>query len=315
MCLILSKKKVVLSMYEWQEMIDEFINDIEIKGYSKVTIKNYCCKLKNIQDYFLSQGINKIDNITKQDIKKWIAFLQAQGKQASTINVTVNRLSRVFNYMFDEEYIEVNVFKKIAQLKTQKKIIYPLNDGEIKQMLLIASKHKYKHIALRNVVLFSMMLECGLRISEVANLKNEDILENQIIIRNSKFNKDRALAITPILKKQMIKYDRIKRRSYKFKSDYYFRSFFGDGINPKSIFMMMKEMKKDMDVRNVVRFSPHTLRHTYAYMQMRNGCDIYTLSMNMGHGTITMTQNYLQTLKSDDFVKESIKYSTLQNLR
>lgn len=303
-------------MYEWQEMIDEFINDIEIKGYSKVTIYNYRYKLKNIQDYFLSQGINKIDNITKQDIKKWIAFLQAQGKQASTINVTVNRLSRVFNYMFDEEYIEVNIFKKIAQLKTQKKIIYPLNDGEIKQMLLIASKHKYKHIALRNVVLFSMMLDCGLRISEVANLKNEDVLENQIIIRNGKNNKDRALAITPIMKKQMIKYERLKKNRYKTDDyQYYFVSYQRCKLSEKSIWDMMQRIKEQMDVRNVVRFSGHTLRHTYAHMQMRNGMDIYTLSKNMGHSSVTMTQNYLQTLKSDDFVKESIKYSTLQNLR
>ena len=307
---------MVLSMYEWQEMIDEFINDIEIKGYSKVTIYNYRYKLKNIQDYFISQGINKIDNITKQDIKKWIAFLQAQGKQASTINVTVNRLSRVFNYMFDEEYIEVNVFKKIRQLKTQKKIIYPLNDSEIKQMLLIASRHKYKHIALRNVVLFSMMLECGLRISEVANLKNEDILENQIIIRNGKNNKDRALAITPIMKKQMIKYDRLKRNRYKTDDyQYYFVSYQRGKLSEKSIWDMMQRIKEQMTIRSVVRFSGHTLRHTYAHMAMRNGMDIYTLSKNMGHSSVTMTQNYLQTLKSDDFVKESIQFSTLKNLR
>lgn len=307
---------MVLSMYEWQEMIDEFINDIEIKGYSKVTIYNYRYKLKNIQDYFISQGINKIDNITKQDIKKWIAFLQAQGKQASTINVTVNRLSRVFNYMFDEEYIEVNVFKKIRQLKTQKKIIYPLNDSEIKQMLLIASRHKYKHIALRNVVLFSMMLECGLRISEVANLKNEDILENQIIIRNGKNNKDRALAITPIMKKQMIKYDRLKKNRYKTDDyQYYFVSYQRGKLSEKSIWDMMQRIKEQMTIRSVVRFSGHTLRHTYAHMAMRNGMDIYTLSKNMGHSSVTMTQNYLQTLKSDDFVKESIQFSTLKNLR
>lgn len=303
-------------MYEWQEMIDEFINDIEIKGYSKVTIYNYRYKLKNIQDYFLSQGINKIDNITKQDIKKWIAFLQSQGKQASTINVTVNILSRVFNYMFDEEYIKFNVFKKIRQLKIQKKIIYPLNDSEIKQMLLIASKHKYKHIAQRNVVLFSMMLDCGLRISEVANLKNEDVLENQIIIRNGKNNKDRALAITPILKKQMIKYDRLKKNRYKTDDyQYYFVSYQLCKLSEKSIWDMMQRIKEQMTIRSVVRFSGHTLRHTYAHMQMRNGMDIYTLSKNMGHSSVTMTQNYLQTLKSDDFVKESIKYSTLQNLR
>ena len=302
-------------MYEWQEIIDEFLIEIGVRGYAEQTIYNYSTKLINIKDYFTAQGIKYIDDVTKQYVKKWIVEMQKKGMQASTINVTRNRLSKVYDYMIEEDYIQKNPCAKVKKLRVQKKIVYPLNDSEIKQMLLIASKHKYKHVAQRDVTMFSMMLECGLRISEVANLKNEDVLENQILIRNSKFNKDRALAITPILKKQMLKYDRLKRRSYKFKSDYYFRSFFGDGINPKSIFMMMKEMKKDMDVRSVVRFSPHTLRHTYAYMQMRNGCDIYTLSMNMGHGTITMTQNYLQTLKSDDFVKESIKYSTLKNLR
>ena len=57
------------------------------------------------------------------------------------------------------------------------------------------------------------------------------------------------------------------------------------------------------------------MRHTYAYMQVRNGMDIYTLSLNMGHSQVSSTQKYLQTLKSDDFVEKSIKYSTLKNLR
>ena len=295
-------------MQNWDEIVGEFMIEMQIKGFSKLTIQNYHYKLKKCKLFFQSQEIEFIENVTKQNVKKLILWLQNEGLQASSINSILCRLIKLFDYIVEEDYIQKNPCAKVKKLRVQKKIVYPLDDYEIKQMLNLASKHKYKHVAQRDVTMFSMMLECGLRISEIANLKNEDVLENQIIIRNSKFNKDRALAITPILKKQMIKYDRIKRRSYKFKSDYYFRSFFGDGINPKSIFMMMKEMKKDMDVRSVVRFSPHTLRHTYAYMQMRNGCDIYTLSMNMGHGTITMTQNYLQTLKSDDFVKESIKY-------
>lgn len=70
-----------------------------------------------------------------------------------------------------------------------------------------------------------------------------------------------------------------------------------------------------MTIRSVVRFSGHTLRHTYAHMAMRNGMDIYTLSMNMGHSSVVMTQKYLQTLKSDDFVEKSVQYSTLKNLR
>ncbi len=203
-------------MYNWQEIIDEFLLDIQVKGYAEQTVYNYRLKLKNIKDYFQSKNI-EIDRITKRDVKQWVMFLQNDGKQASTINVTVNRLSKLLDYMVDEEYIEVNPSSRVGRLKTQKKIIYPLNDSEIKQMLAVCKNHKFKQIAQRNVVLFSMMLECGLRISEVTNLKNEDILENQIIVRNSKNNKDRALAITPILKKQMLKYNRIKRTYAKIK--------------------------------------------------------------------------------------------------
>ncbi|WP_430828195.1 tyrosine-type recombinase/integrase, partial [Enterococcus faecalis] len=59
----------------------------------------------------------------------------------------------------------------------------------------------------------------------------------------------------------------------------------------------------------------HTLRHTYASMQLRNGLDIYTLSLNMGHSSIEMTQRYVQTLSSEDFIEKSIKTSTLMNLK
>ncbi len=315
MSIIFNTENEVLNMYEWQEIINEFLIDIKIRAYSDQTIYNYKIKLKNIEDFFESENI-KIDEISKKDIKMWIAHMLTEDKQASTINATINRLSKLLSYMVEEEYIEKNVLSGFKRLRAQKKIIYPLNDYEIRQLITVCKHHKYKHIAQRNTVMFMMMLECGLRISEVANLKNTDILENQIVIRNSKNNKDRALAITPILKKEMLKYNRIKNNKYKDgECEYYFISSLNCGMNPKSIFSIMKRMKEDMDIREVVRFSGHTLRHTYAHMAIRNGMDIYTLSMNMGHGTITMTQNYLQTLKSDDFVKKSVQYSTLKNLR
>ena len=77
----------------------------------------------------------------------------------------------------------------------------------------------------------------------------------------------------------------------------------------------MSEIKKSASIRNVVRFSGHTLRHTYASMQLRNGLDIYTLSLNMGHSSIQMTQNYVKTLKSEDFLAKSLETSTLMNLK
>ena len=74
--------------------------------------------------------------------------------------------------MLIEKYIDYNPFVDIERLKEQRKVIYPLNDYEIKQMLTVAKKHPYKHIAQRNVVILMLMIECGLRISEVCEIRD-----------------------------------------------------------------------------------------------------------------------------------------------
>ena len=302
-------------MYNWDEIVGEFMIEMQIKGFSELTIQNYHYKLKKCKLFFQSQGIKYIDTITKQNVKKLILWLQNEGLQASSINSILCRLIKLFDYMVEEEYILQNPCEKVKKLRMQKKIVYPLNDHEIKQMLAIARQNRNKEIGQRNVTMLSLMLDAGLRINEVMSLKTEDILENQILIRNAKGNKDRAVALTPILKKEMRKYKRLKDKTKHKDCKYFFVSQRGGKGTTKIGIEIMQEIKKQMTIRSVVRFSPHTLRHTYAHMQMRNGMDIYTLSKNMGHSSVTMTQNYLQTLKSDDFVKESIKYSTLQNLR
>jgi len=307
-------KKGLFSM-NWEDIILEFCMDITVRGFSKITIKNYKSKLRNTANFFKSINVEP-SQIEKKHIKSWIIDMQEKEMQASTINVSVSRLKKLFDYMLIEKYIEYNPFVDIERLKEQRKVIYPLNDCEIKQMLIVAKKHPYKHIAQRNVVILMLMIECGLRISEVCEIRDEDIMNNQIIIRKSKNNEDRAVAVSPILKKEIIKYYRIKKRKYgSLKWNPFIISNLGKKLNEKSIWQIMQEIKKQIDIRDCVRFSGHTLRHTYASMQLRNGLDIYTLSLNMGHSSIEMTQRYVQTLSSEDFIEKSIKTSTLMNLR
>ena len=279
----------------WEDIILEFCMDITVRGFSKITIKNYKSKLRNTANFFKSINVEP-SQIEKKQIKSWIIDMQEKEMQASTINVSVSRLKKLFDYMLIEKYIDYNPFVDIERLKEQRKVIYPLNDYEIKQMLTVAKKHPYKHIAQRNVVILMLMIECGLRISEVCEIRDEDIMNNQIIIRKSKNNKDRAVAVSPILK-EIIKYQRIKKRKFGLlEGNPFIVSNLGKKLNEKSIWQIMQEIKKQIDIRDCVRFSGHTLRHTYASMQLRNGLDIYTLS-------------------SEDFIEKSIKTSTLMNLR
>ena len=300
---------------DWEEIILEFCLDITIKGFSKITIKNYKSKLGSTGVYFKKREILPME-ITKLDIRQWILSMHEQGHQASTINVTVGRVKKLFDYMVEEKYLKENIFEDIVRLKVHSKIIYPLNDTEIKSILAEVKKHPYEHIGQRNLVILMLMLDCGLRINEVCSIKNKDILINQIVIRKAKNNKDRSVALSPVLKKEIIKYQRIKKKKCGvIDDDTLIISNKGGILNEKAIWQIMKQIQKKVTIRKEVRFSGHTLRHTYAGMQLRNGLDIFTLSLNMGHSSVQMTQNYVQTIKSEDFIEKSIKTSTLMNLK
>ncbi|MDT2597555.1 tyrosine-type recombinase/integrase [Enterococcus dongliensis] len=304
---------------DWNEIILEFCLDITIKGFSQITIKNYESKLKNSAFYFTEQGVEPL-NINKSSINGWILHQQYLKHQSSSINVAVSRMKKLFDYIIDEGHLDINPFTKVSRLPERIKEIHPLNDSEIKNIIDVARRHPYKHVGQRNVVILMIMLDCGLRVSEVTNLELRDVLTNQLIVRNSKNNKDRSVVISPMLQKELIKYERIKKKKYgNMYGNHTFSPLLissrGGRLNSKTIWQIMSEIKKSACIRDIVRFSGHTLRHTYASMQLRNGLDIYTLSLNLGHSSIQMTQNYVRTLKTEDFFDKSLKTSTLMNLK
>ncbi|MGM0139110.1 integrase/recombinase XerD [Enterococcus sp. DIV0755b] len=299
-------------LMDWNEGIEEFCLDITIRGFSKITIKNYRSKLKNIADYFTEKHIQILE-LRTTDVKRLILHYQERDYQASTININISRLKKLFDYLVEENLVQENPVR-IRPLPEQKKIVSILTDNEIKELIVAAKKHRYPLLAQRNVVILMLMVDCGLRISEVVGINNQDVLDKQIIIRNSKNNKDRAVAISPVLKKELIKYKRIKKKKYHGEDqEAFIVSYQQRRLNKKAIWEILRGLLNQTGIRKSVH--PHTFRHTYASMQVRNGLDIFTISLNMGHSEINTTQKYLSSLRSDDFIEKSIKTSTLMNLK
>lgn len=303
---------------QWDEIIEEFCLDITVKGFSAITIKNYRCKLNNTSKFFIEKEIFPLD-LKKNHINEWIIYQQKMKYQASTINVSVSRLKKLYDYMIDEEYITHSPFERIKRLPEQQKYIVTLNEKEIHAILSEVKRGRFKHINQRNLLILMLMLDCGLRLSEVTNLKNGNVLQNQLLIKNSKNNKDRVVALSPILLKEMMKYQRIKNKRYgkEYATDDdspYFVSYKRGKMCNQAINEMLNDLAKRVKIRKEVRFSPHTLRHTYATMQIKNGMDIFTLSLNLGHSDLHSTQTYIKTLQSGDFINKSIKHSNLMNM-
>lgn len=87
------------------------------------------------------------------------------------------------------------------------------------------------------------------------------------------------------------------------------------GVSEKIVDEILRVLMKQVKTRPKVCFSTHNYRHTYAYMQMKNGLDVYTLSLNLGHRNVSTTQRYSRTLSIEDFIQKSLETSTMMILK
>lgn len=298
---------------DWDELVTEYLLELAVRGYSQHTITGYRSKLQQAASIFKGWGVGPLQ-LRKKEVKQLILHWQQCGHQPSTINKGLTLVKGMYDYCLDEEYLTVNPCVGVRKLRETRKIIYPLNDSEIKQVLSVAAQHPYPLLRHRNKVILMLLLDCGLRIGDVEQLNEADVLQNQLYIKEAKNRKERAVALSPVMKKSLMQYLRVKH-SLGFVNEALIVTYHDTRMARNGIWLLMQKLAESCDIREEVRFSPHTLRHTYAAMQIRNGLDIHTLSLNMGHENIGITQTYLRSLHSDDFIEQSLKTSTLMNLR
>ena len=141
-----------------------------------------------------------------------------------------------------------------------------------------------------------------------------------------KGKKERVVPVSPILNKTLIKYKRVRaeyiKDKFAYQTEYLFLSQNGRKLTPEAVEKIVGDCAKACKVRKHIRSSPHTCRHYFAQAQLKNGCDLYTLSRLLGHSNINITKIYLQSLQDEDvlelggknksideFVKDVVKYT------
>lgn len=174
-----------------------------------------------------------------------------------------------------------------------------------------------KFLDIRNKTILITFFDTGIRLSELLNLKPEDIKDGYIIIVNGKGGKDRVVPRSPYLARWLFKYN-VVRTQYFFDRNLDGKELFlsktGKKLSAESIEKIVKDAGKYANVSKEVRVSPHTCRHTFAHMQLMNGLDIYSLSRILGHESISITQTYLNGIRDTEVIKQGIATSVLMNL-
>ncbi len=181
---------------------------------------------------------------------------------------------------------------------TRKKLPAVLEPEEAQNLL--KQPNKRYPTGLRNKAMLSLMLHCGLRVSEVVNLRpgSINLTKGKLRVKNGKGNKDRDLAIPEYL---IDLFDSWRKK--RPESNFFFSTLKGKKLSIRYLQQMVKRYALKAGLNK--RISPHTLRHTYATQYYKQTKDIETLRRILGHSDISTTTIYITLANTD--VEEGMK--------
>ncbi len=292
---------------------DEFVFHCQCRKLSPLTIRNYGkqidCLLRFLQQV---HGISSIEDVSPRHIKDFLHSMLKAGRTTNYVNDLLKAFKVFFRYAFEEDYTDTLLTQKIRNVKGEKTIIRTFTEEELKQMIAYYQGHDY--LTIRNKVILLMLIDTGIRLSELTGLTEEQIKYDYII--RGKGSKERVVPKSPQLSKWLIKFQAVRKSyfAYRLIPDTLFLSKNAKPLTNTMIDRIVKDAGRACGVSADVRISAHTFRHTYAQYQLKSGLDIYSLSRLLGHENISITQTYLNGMRDREILKQAQHTSPLMNL-
>lgn len=291
-------------------VLEKFLLNQKVINNSEETIKYY----KKRIGYFIS-FVNDVDinELSIDNYNSYVIYLQNKindkGKPLSsaTIKTTLNAVKIFFKFSFDNKYMLIPIYRNIKPYKQNKKAIVVLSNEEIN--LLLSSQNEFTIIGLRNLLAISLMLDAGLRVSEVVNLDVTDVNKELGVIKV--FGKGRKERLVPLTDSITRYFDKYVFLTSSF-SGALFRDFStGERLTTSGISQILRRIKKQVGFQ---KLHPHYLRHTFATLFLVNGGDPVHLQLILGHTTLYMTEHYLHLANQMTLQKQK-QFSPLSNIK
>jgi len=276
------------------------------KGLSPASITAYLQDLKKLIEFIELHELNKgLSQLILSDLQQFITYLNELGLSVNSQARIISSLKAFFRYLIIEEVLTDDPALLLSAPKLARSLPSVLTHYEIE--LLISNLDHSKKEGTRNRAILEVLYACGLRVSELTNLKLSNMyLHIGFIKVIGKGNKERMIPIGG----QAIKYlefyllDRNKMENIKLKSeDIVFLNRRGSQLTRNMIFIIIKELAKKAGIEKKV--SPHTFRHTFATHLIEGGANLRIVQDLLGHKSIVTTEIY--THLDIEYLKETIQ--------
>ena len=288
---------------QWQQAIDDYKNYLQIeRGLSNNSITNYCYDIKKLINFLEKNSIKispiYIDNTTVKDFIYSVSKSINPRSQARLIS----GLRNFFDYLIFENYREINPLDLIESPRIGRKLPDTLSVSDIDDLInTIDLTYQYNGINLgeRNRAIIETLYSCGLRVSELIELKISDLFFDEGFIKvTGKGDKQRFVPIGPTTQKFIQIWTSIRQHItvQPNSKDILFLNYKGSKLTRAMIFTIIKSLVEKSGLNKTV--SPHTFRHSFATHLLENGADLRAIQMMLGHESITTTEIYMHVDRS-----------------
>ena len=291
-------------MSSWNRYIKEFVSYLKIeKGLAENSIFAYQNDVAKLHDFSVSIDKNA-EQISYNDLKLFIAALYDLGLSARTQARIISGIKQFYGYLLLENYITVDPSELLDQPKVGRKLPEVLTIEEIDR--LIDALDMSKTESHRNKAIIETLYSCGLRVSELVNLRFSDLFFEEGFIRViGKGNKERLVPVSASVEKEISIYnDHIRRHQNIKKGDenVVFLNRRGGKLTRVMIFTIIKDLAERISLQKTI--SPHTFRHSFATHLLEGGANLRAIQEMLGHESITTTEIY--THLDQRYLKEAI---------
>ena len=281
-------------MTNWQKTLTDYKIHLKLeRGLSENTVVNYSLDIEKLIKWIDENSVSKSPTtIASEDLQDFI-YYQAKELSSRSQARLISGLKGFFEYLILEDYRRDNPTDLIESPKIGRKLPDTLSEEEIDR--IIDSIDLSLPQGERNRAILETLYGCGLRVSELLNLKLSDLyFDEGYILVTGKGNKQRFVPIAETTQKFICIYKdqiRIHEKPKPGNTDTLFLNRRGAGLTRAMIFTIVRNQTKAAGISK--KISPHTFRHSFATHLLQNGADLRAIQQMLGHESITTTEVYM----------------------
>ncbi len=279
---------------EFYPDIAPFLNYLKFeKRYPANTIIAYRNDLVQFYEYLSSEMAMqdvKLKEISAAFIRSWLASLKENKQAAKTINRKISSLKSYFKYHLREEALEKTPMTSIVAPKIPKRLPQYVEQKDMGTLFNhVEFPDNWKGRTDR--LLLAIFYQTGMRLSELVNLRQNQVSSRNTIKVLGKGNKERVIPVSPELYSMIREYMGEKKKEFeKPDTTYLLINDKGRRLYMKYVYRVVKQYLGD--VTTIEKKSPHVLRHTFATHLTNNGADLNAVKELLGHSSLAATQVY-----------------------